>query len=517
MPKSEQKDGGRLSPSVDPRYRPSSAPPTGFGWLRWRHLTLERQFLLMATVAVCLSMALLGFWVERRIRASWVQSMAEAAAIYLESFLSPHVQGVDLSVPLPDSSSQAIGELLANRNLSRRVAAIRIWNLEGKLLYSTPGLSLHAALNPDYLRRVKARETLIEMEDGEHDDHRADHPVDSKLIEIYAPIFEKDTRNVIAVGEFYEFSSFLHAEVDRAKYSTWLIVAIVASLLMVMIYFTMRRASRLITQQRSLLERNVERASSMARRDNTRRRAVERARRDASLLNETYLASVGADLHDGPIQLLSLLMLKMPQRDGQGWQTQPGGSGAPLRDEFEKLIQLALADLRNLSAGLVLPETQDLTLAETIDLAIRRHEENTGTTVRRDIKPMPQDASDAVRICLYRVVQEALTNAYKHAGGIGQTVMARHDEGVITLTVSNAAGEPLQRAPAHGQPHKLGLRALESRVGALGGTVDISRTSDGGTQVEVTIPVAPGERGQDDAPVERPEPISSASRIQPGG
>ncbi|KQU51140.1 hypothetical protein ASG72_15255 [Bosea sp. Leaf344] len=438
-------------------------------------------------------MALLGFWVERRIRASWVQSMAEAAAVYLESFLSPHIQDVDLSAPLPPDSAQAIGDLLAHRNLSRRVAAIRIWNLEGKLLYSTPGTALHGTLKQDYLNRVRNRETLIEMDDDGHDghvDHAAAHPDDSRLIEIYAPIFEKNTRNVIAVGEFYEFSSFLHAEVDRAKYSTWLIVAIVASLLMVMIYFTMRRASRVVTEQRSLLERNIERASSMARRDNTRRRAVERARLDASLLNETYLASVGADLHDGPIQLLSLLMLKMPQRDEPVWRS-PGAAADPsFRDELEKLIQLALADLRNLSAGLVLPETQHLSLTETLDLAIRRHEENTGTRVRRSIGPMPSEASDAVRICLYRVVQEALTNAYKHAGGVGQTVTARHENGSIDLAISNAAGRQISRpqAPAHQQ--KLGLKALESRVGALGGTVSIRTLEDGGTRVEVTIPLA---------------------------
>lgn len=490
MQKSEPKDGEGPPTSVGGHYRPSSGSRRIFRWLRWRHLTLERQFLIMATVAVCLSMALLGFWVERRIRSSWVQSMAEAAAVYLESFLSPHVQGIDLSAPLPPESAQAIGELLANRNLSRRVAAIRIWNLDGKLLYSTPGTALHGALKQDYLSRVRNRETLIEMDDDGHVDHAADHPDDSSLIEIYAPIFEKNTRNVIAVGEFYEFSSFLHAEVDRAKYSTWLIVAMVASLLMVMIYFTMRRASRVVTQQRSLLERNIERASSMARRDNTRRRAVERARLDASLLNETYLASVGADLHDGPIQLLSLLMLKMPQRDEPAWSPRPSGSGSSLRDEFEKLIQLALADLRNLSAGLVLPETQDLSLTETLDLAIRRHEENTGTTVTRSMAPMPAEASDAVRICLYRVVQEALTNAYKHAGGVGQAVSAGYADGIITLVVSNAAGQQISRPQAPLNQQKLGLRALESRVGALGGTVSISHLPGGGTRVEVTVPLA---------------------------
>ncbi len=444
----------------------------------------------MAAVAVFLSMALLGFWVERRIRSSWVQSMAEAAAVYLETFLSPHVQGVDLTKPLPPESAAAISELLANRSLSRRVAAIRIWNLEGKLLYTTPLSQLHGTLKADYLQRVKNGETLIEMsDDDDHVHHAADHPEDSRLVEIYAPIFAKDARKVIAIGEFYEFSSFLHAEVDRAKYSTWLIVAAVASLLMVMIYFTMKRASRVVAEQRTHLERNIERASSMARRDNTRRRAVERARLDASLLNETYLASVGADLHDGPIQLLSLLMLKMPQQDALAWQPQASETGASLRDDFEKLIQLALADLRNLSAGLVLPETQDLSLTDTLDLAIRRHEESTGTGVARLIGPIPAEAPDAVRICLYRVVQEALTNAYKHAGGVGQAVSAAYAEGAIMLSVSNAAGKQISRSAPSGPQHKLGLRGLESRVSALGGTVSINHLPDGGTRVDVTIPL----------------------------
>lgn len=84
----------------------------------WRALSLERKFLLTATLVVALSMATLGYWVKKRIRAGWLQGMAETGALYLEGFLAHHVQTLETSHTLPAASKYATWFLISNVPLS---------------------------------------------------------------------------------------------------------------------------------------------------------------------------------------------------------------------------------------------------------------------------------------------------------------------------------------------------------------------------------------------------------------
>jgi signal transduction histidine kinase len=66
----------------------------------------------------------------------------------------------------------------------------------------------------------------------------------------------------------------------------------------------------------------------------------------------------------------------------------------------------------------------------------------------------------------YRVVQEALTNAVRHAGATSATVRVRLSGDRIEITVENKNESPARREAS---PHPSGLRGLARRVGALGG------------------------------------------------
>ncbi|KUL92765.1 hypothetical protein DK26_27590 [Bosea sp. WAO] len=239
--------------------------------------------------------------------------------------------------------------------------------------------------------------------------------------------------------------------------------------------------------QQDLLETNLARAAALAKRNNALRRAADRARLNASALNETYLASIGADIHDGPIQILSLMMLKLPRATDQDGHS--GELARTIRQNLEPLIQKTLAELRNLSAGLVLPELEHLSPAETIDLAVTRHEEHTGTRVARDLVNLPKHTPRAIRVCAYRVIQEALNNSYKHAGGRGQRVTARLEGKMLEIAVADsglASSSQLHRPAGSG---KLGLRGMESRIKALRGSLAIVRLQNGGTEIRASLPL----------------------------
>jgi signal transduction histidine kinase len=455
---------------------------------RWSALSLERQFLITSALAVVLSMASLGDWVENRIRAGWMQGMAETGALYLEGFLAPHVQELASLGALPEERHDEIKALLVNTNLGSRVAIIKIWDLSGTLIFSTNGSASREKLHPDYIARIKAGHVVVDDVEDDHVAERRSDNVRPELLEIYAPIYKAKTKEIIGIGEFYEYSHVLKREIANVRYSTWFLIANVAILIIVLLQVIVKRASRTISTQQALLEANLARAGAMAKRNNALRRVADRARLNAAVLNETYLASIGADIHDGPIQVLSLMMLKLPagpRPDGK----QPPGSD--IRSELEPLIQQVLADLRNLSTGLVLPEVDDLSITETLQLAITRHEQQTGTLVARDIATLPEHVPVAIRVCAFRIVQEALTNAYKHAQGRGQRVSARFEADMLEILVSDSGAAPPAHLRTEAAGAQLGLRGMESRVRALRGTLTVTRMLDGGTEVLVALPVRP--------------------------
>lgn len=478
-------------------YRPRSLALIDRALARWNRLSLERRFLIAATLSVGLSMLTLGYWIEKQIRSGWLHGMAETGAIYLGAILSPHLQVLATSETLPEAERAALASLIADTRLSGRVAMIKIWSLKGELLFSTGSANTGEILQPSLLQRVKSGNVVVDVEVDDRGHHS---PVPASLLEIYAPMYKRGSREIIAIGEFYEFSRALEAEIARVKYATWFLIINVAVIISVLLFVTVKRASRLISTQQGLLEANLERAATLARRNNSLRRSADRARLKSAVMNEDYLARIGADLHDGPIQMLSLLMLKLP--DPSAPDPRPL---ATQRRELESLIQMTLNDLRNLSGGLVLPELKHLSFAETIELVVTRHEQQTGTMVGRRFGSVPAQVSEAVKVCAYRITQEALTNAYKHAGGTDQLVHVDAGRNLVMLKISDSGGPPSPRA-ALAPTASLGVRGMEARVQALRGKLTITRNSSGGTEVLAQIPIHPQGRSGDPekSPAETP-------------
>ncbi|UZF93475.1 sensor histidine kinase [Bosea sp. NBC_00550] len=452
----------------------------------WRALSLERKFLLTATLAIVLSMVTLGYWVEKRIRVGWIQGMAETGALYLEGFLAHHVQTLENSRILPAASQIEIQNLLSNTRLGNRVAIIKIWGLDGNLIYSTNNSDSHEKLHGGYIDRIKDGQVVVDDDTDDHASELKSINITPRLIEIYAPIYKMNSNNIIAIGEFYEYDKFLISEIKSVKYGTWFLIFNVSIIIIVLLHIIVSKTGKTIGDQQELLEANFARAAELAKRNNALRRAADRARLNATVLNETYLASIGADIHDGPIQVLSLMMLKLP--DAKADATQPDDLGM-VRKDLEPLIQQTLADLRNLSAGLVLPEVENLSPMETIDLAITRHEHQTGTMVLRNLEDLPERVSRAIRVCAYRVVQEALNNSYKHAGGQGQRVSARRNGKMLEIVVTDIGTAPTLQRHHPARSAKLGLQGMDSRVRALRGSLTIARLVNGGTEVRAILPV----------------------------
>jgi signal transduction histidine kinase len=99
---------------------------------------------------------------------------------------------------------------------------------------------------------------------------------------------------------------------------------------------------------------------------------------------------------------------------------------------------------------------------------------------------IPSGFDPAVELTAYRVVQEALSNAVRHAPGAVITVALRKDEGQLEVTVANSRPQQDQQV-APGSGH--GLVGMRERVALVEGTVSTGATPEGGYLVHARLPV----------------------------
>ncbi|MHB8693945.1 MAG: sensor histidine kinase [Solirubrobacteraceae bacterium] len=100
-----------------------------------------------------------------------------------------------------------------------------------------------------------------------------------------------------------------------------------------------------------------------------------------------------------------------------------------------------------------------------------------GLDVRLDISgERPTRLSDAVSLAAYRIVQESLTNAHRHAAGASVCVKLCFDTALLSLAVENGAGAP---ASSNGSTSGVGIAGMRERASAIGGTLEAVPTGDG--------------------------------------
>jgi signal transduction histidine kinase len=110
-----------------------------------------------------------------------------------------------------------------------------------------------------------------------------------------------------------------------------------------------------------------------------------------------------------------------------------------------------------------------------------------GVAVTAEVVPEAGQVPIDVQLCAYRVVQEALTNAVKHAPGAIVTVRVTSVEGVLRVVVDSSGGSRAQRAAEGGG---LGVAGIRARIAAAGGQSRIGATADG-WRVDAQLPVRP--------------------------
>jgi signal transduction histidine kinase len=133
-------------------------------------------------------------------------------------------------------------------------------------------------------------------------------------------------------------------------------------------------------------------------------------------------------------------------------------------------------------AGLA-PQPQLTELPTLIDAARRA-----GVEVELSVPAELGRVPAGVGVCAYRIVQESLSNAGRHAPGAAVTVSVDHDARAVRLRVSNGPGSAAARSgPERGRGH--GLSGMHERVALLGGSLSVGPTAAGGFVVSAVLPL----------------------------
>lgn len=152
--------------------------------------------------------------------------------------------------------------------------------------------------------------------------------------------------------------------------------------------------------------------------------------------------------------------------------------------DAKRLNADAMRAIRDLAMGLRPSMLDDLGLAPALEWQGREFLRHTGVPASIQVEGALDDLSDVQRTCIYRIVQEALTNCARHAEA--KTVLVGvHVEGDRVVVVVQDDGRGFNIAkPQVG----LGLLGIRERVQALDGTVSISSQIARGTTIRVEIP-----------------------------
>lgn len=224
---------------------------------------------------------------------------------------------------------------------------------------------------------------------------------------------------------------------------------------------------------------------------------------------EDELSRIVLDIHDGPVQylftalsLLTSLQNELADSPSSPSPQSPAASTPPTPELLARLAQVgmllesSLYEIRFFMGAFRPPEFRRRSLASIVEGLVIQHEDWTHTTVHLEISSLPAETPLAVKMAIYRVLQEALTNGYRHAGVEEQWVRLRGSSGWIYLEVIDK-GRGFQPpdlddpAEAEREDH-IGLRGMHDRVRLLGGTYCLVSAPGQGTLISVAVPAGGG-------------------------
>ena len=241
----------------------------------------------------------------------------------------------------------------------------------------------------------------------------------------------------------------------------------------------------------------------LERRSENERAVAEEAEQLMRQLSQQLVAAqeeerknLSRELHDHVGQMLTALRMEIGRidrlrlsgdrvRPDSGLETSPRSGIGGAVAECRKLVDDMVRTVRDLALGLRPSMLDDFGLQPALEWHVRDFGRRFGIPVELSVDGDLELLPEQHRTCVYRSVQEALTNCVRHsrASRIDVSVVRKGDGLTVTVADDGVGFNPAQRAGG------LGLRGIEERVRDLHGILTIRSAAGAGTTLTMTVPL----------------------------
>ncbi len=252
---------------------------------------------------------------------------------------------------------------------------------------------------------------------------------------------------------------------------------------------------RLLAERNETLRRSEERLHLEVEQNRVARLQIEEDQsRLRQLATELSLAEarerreIAVALHDEIIQEFAFIALRIAQFRGDavfyGFERS--------LEEILALLDRAIRHTRKLTFDLSPPVLYDLGLAAAMEWLAERYLQRHELRVRLDLRlDRPDHLSEALRVTVYKCVQELLTNVVKYAQSNAASLLLGRDGSSLIVEVADEGRgfDTDQLSKVAGVQHGFGLFSIRERLRSFGGEMIVRSSPGTGTRVRLTLPM----------------------------
>jgi signal transduction histidine kinase len=227
----------------------------------------------------------------------------------------------------------------------------------------------------------------------------------------------------------------------------------------------------------------------LERRSDEQRQVAQEAEEQLRLLSHQIVSAqeeerknLSRELHDHVGQMLTALRMELGRIDRLRTADERVAHAV---SESRQLVDNMVRTVRDLALGLRPSMLDDFGLQPALEWHVRDFTRRYGVPVKLDVSGDLASLPDQHRTCVYRVIQEALTNCVRHASASHVSVRVNGTDHRLEVAISDdGVGLQPERRRAG-----LGLRGIEERVRDLRGTLHIQSAPGRGTTVLIRLPI----------------------------
>jgi len=418
--------------------------------------------LLVGLVAVLVVVGVLGSWAAQRLaEREAVNDAANTADVLAGAVISPA-----LTDALADGNASAVSAfdaVVRQRVLGPGIVRVKLWSPAGTVVYADePQLVGRTfSLSPEQRAALADPQTKAEVSNLESSENQFESG--GRLLEVYRPVWTPDGRQLL----FETYSPYEPVQQRSSQLWRGFAGVTVSSLLLLVVLMApilwrlLSRLSQAQRQRERILERTVEAS------DTERRR-------------------IAAALHDGPVQELVATSFLAAGAAAQATAEGDARASAQLH-RLARSVRSNIRVLRSLLVDIYPPTLAGAGLTSALsDLA--ESAASRGLAVQLQVAAEADvRLSDGEERLVYRVAQECLRNAARHAApGTARVNLAWQEDRVLLDVIDNGPGFDLALLAEPADDH-FGLRVLADLATDAGATLQVASAPGAGTHWRLAL------------------------------